>query len=520
MVTAAGEPDGATTPLGRNNPRLKHLRRLVTRRDERDRAGVVVLEGPVLVTDALVDGAAVDEVFCEPDAYPDLTDRARAAGAAVHVVPEGALASILSTVTPRPVAAVVRRSVVGLDEVVAASLATTRPLLILAGVSDPGNAGGVLRTAEAAGVAGVVFAEGSVDPFAPKVARASAGSVLRVPIVVGVDAEEALRVLGAAGVVRIATEADGGRPPEEIDLRRPVGLVLGSEAHGVAPEVRELVDEVVSIPMAGGTESLNVTVAGAVTLFDGARQRREFHGARQGPELDAATVDVTRAPASAAAELIARAGHEIRSPLSAVKGFSSVLVDRWDRFDDDKKRTMLADVATEADRLDRMITEILDLSRVEAGRLRLDRQPVDLARVVRDARDRVLGEYEGVEIDVDVADGLGPLVGDHTRLERIVANLLENAVKYGEAHTVTVTGRRDRDEVHLTVGDLGPGMAPDDLASLFDARRRTTGDRPTGTGLGLWIGREVVEAHGGTLTVASSPGSGTQVTVTLPVTEP
>jgi TrmH family RNA methyltransferase len=141
------------------------------------------------------------------------------------------------------------------------------------GVADPGNLGTILRTAEASG-AGAIVVAGGVDVYNPKCVRASAGALFFLPIVVVDDPAAALDEIGSWGMRRVGSSADGRARYDAIDLRAPVALVLGSESHGLAPAVVAKLDEVVAIPMAGRSESLNVGAAAAVLCFEVARQRR------------------------------------------------------------------------------------------------------------------------------------------------------------------------------------------------------------------------------------------------------
>jgi TrmH family RNA methyltransferase len=227
-----------------------------------------VVEGPVLVADAVAAGADIETVFAEPGAVDDdLAAALRGAGIEPTAVQAGGLARVLDTVSPRPVAAVVPLPAPDLGPSLAADL-----VLVLVDVGDPGNLGTLVRTAEAAGAGAVVCCGSTADPFAPKAVRASAGSILRVPVVADCTAAEALAALAGEGAGRIALTAGAPDPYDAVDLTGPVALVLGSEAHGL-PEGLE-VDRSVSIPMAGAIESLNVATAGAIVCFEAARQRR------------------------------------------------------------------------------------------------------------------------------------------------------------------------------------------------------------------------------------------------------
>jgi TrmH family RNA methyltransferase len=258
-------------PIGARHHSMQRLRRLSRRRSARSDEGAFVVDGPTLLAEALDAGIAVDEVVAEPGCADALLARAAAAGASVHHTREHALARVVDAVTPQGVAAVARFDALGVE---AAARAAGPLALVLVAVSDPGNAGTLLRSAEAAGAGAVLFCDGSVDPYSPKCVRASAGSVFRMAVAREGDSGAALAALRAAGLTTVATLARAGRPYDEFDLSRPVALVLGSEAHGLPPAVAEAVDAGVTIPMEGRAESLNVGMAGTILCFEALRQRR------------------------------------------------------------------------------------------------------------------------------------------------------------------------------------------------------------------------------------------------------
>jgi TrmH family RNA methyltransferase len=148
--------------------------------------------------------------------------------------------------------------------------------LIVVGVDvrDPGNAGTLIRSAEAAGAGGIVFCRGSVDATNPKTVRASAGAIFHVPVVEGGDSEEVLAVLGGLGLSRLGAVPRGGSAPADVDLTRPVALVLGNEAWGLPERVADHLDETVTIPMPGRAESINLAMAASVLLYEACRQRQ------------------------------------------------------------------------------------------------------------------------------------------------------------------------------------------------------------------------------------------------------
>lgn len=247
---------------------MQRLRRLVGRVSARQEARAFVVEGAKILEEALAARAPVESVYAGPGAPPELLVRAEAAGIRVHVLAAGVIERVAGTVNPQPVLAVVRTVDVPLT-----SLAGARLVLVCVDVRDPGNAGTVLRSAEAAGVDGVVCCAGAVDVYNPKTVRASAGSIFHVPLVVGGDAVEVLDEMATWGLRRLGAVAGSGRPYTEVDLTVPSALVLGNEATGLPGPVADRLDEVVTIPMAGRTASLNVGMAAAVICFEAARQR-------------------------------------------------------------------------------------------------------------------------------------------------------------------------------------------------------------------------------------------------------
>lgn len=258
-------------PLGPRHAAVRELRRLLRDRAERERSGRFVLEGPLLLDAALDRGIEVDAVYAGPECDSvEVLGRARAAGITVHHLAAGVAERVGSTVTPQAVFATAPLRRGGAE---ALDALPECPLVVVAAlVADPGNAGTLARSAEAADADAVVFGAGSVDAYNPKVVRASAGAILGVPIVEGVSAVQILETLGERGLRRLGAVASGGAALDTVDLTGPVALVVGHEARGLAPELP--LDGHVTIPMAGRAESLNVAMAATVLVFDAARQRR------------------------------------------------------------------------------------------------------------------------------------------------------------------------------------------------------------------------------------------------------
>jgi TrmH family RNA methyltransferase len=223
---------------------------------------------------ALGAGAVPESVYVAAGASADpalsaLVTEALAAGSRVFDLAAGVAERVADTVTPQALF-----SVLGMVDTELRALGEVELAVVLVDVRDPGNAGTVLRTADAAGAGAVLCCGGTVDPFNPKTVRSSAGSVFAVPIVVVAEPADALAALRERGVRCIGTAVAGGEDYAALDWRTPSAIVLGNEAAGLAPELLLDLDGVVRIPMAGRAESLNVGVACGVVCFEILRQRR------------------------------------------------------------------------------------------------------------------------------------------------------------------------------------------------------------------------------------------------------
>lgn len=237
------------------------LRRHVTRR----RTGRFLVEGPNLV-EAALRGGAVREVFVTEAALARFSQQLAACRVPVHRVTERAAKSLSDTVTPVGLVAVCEQRTAPLADVLA-----RRPRLVVVavGLSEPGNAGTLIRLADAMGADAVVLAGHSVDPYNAKCLRASAGSVFAVPVVQAGDGTAAVTALARAGLQVLATAADGETELNQVQplLARPTAWLFGSEAHGLADDLGRLASRRVRIPMAGHAESLNVAAAAAICLY-------------------------------------------------------------------------------------------------------------------------------------------------------------------------------------------------------------------------------------------------------------
>jgi signal transduction histidine kinase len=215
-------------------------------------------------------------------------------------------------------------------------------------------------------------------------------------------------------------------------------------------------------------------------------------------------------------EIVSTVSHELRSPLTSVKGYTSLLLNKWDRLADEQKKMMLTQVHHDADRVTRLVTELLDISRLETGRLHLRRQEVDLVALAATIVSKLELEYPDLDCTLAFADDFPTVYADPDKVEQVLTNLVENAAKYASPTGMRVEGQVSGDAVEVSVHDRGEGIPPSDLPRVFTKFFRRDHGKPTGSGLGLWISRGLVEAHGGRLTASSIEGQGSVFTFTLP----
>jgi TrmH family RNA methyltransferase len=263
------------------SPRVKAARQLA-KRSMRERARSFLAEGPQAAGEALARDGVVTELFLTAAArsrHGGMTARASRQGAAVSVVSGEVMAELAQTVTPQGILAVCRFVDVPLPVLTSAA---PRLVVVLANVRDPGNAGTVLRTADAAGASGVVFSGASVDPYNSKCVRASAGSLFHLSVVLGGTVADTVGQLRAAGLRVLAADGSTGQPLDQVEPRGvlggPTAWLFGNEAWGLPDEVLTLADETVAVPIYGQAESLNLAAAAAVCLYASARAQRSNAG--------------------------------------------------------------------------------------------------------------------------------------------------------------------------------------------------------------------------------------------------
>jgi TrmH family RNA methyltransferase len=265
---------GRLRPIeGRHNPIVKELRRAFSR-GELTSDGHYAIEGLRILEEAIRSGARFRAVFFGNSAQNKAVKLLPQIGANVEtlLLPDNLFARVVPSETPQGVAALVRWKDYSLDDVLAR--AQTGPVLAIAGLQDPGNLGTILRSAEAFAAAGVLLEEGTVSPFNPKVVRASAGSIFRVPIA-RTTLPATLGAVRKQGLRLVATSSHKGVPLPDANLTGPLAIFIGSEGAGLARDLISQMDEVIVVPHSARVESLNAGVAASIVLYESARKRTD-----------------------------------------------------------------------------------------------------------------------------------------------------------------------------------------------------------------------------------------------------
>jgi TrmH family RNA methyltransferase len=446
------------------NPKVVAAVRLKKRAlREEDRCFLV--EGAQAVAEALTDQGRLLSLFVS-DALDPLAVRATQAGVPVEQVSDRVMERLTSTVTPQGVVGVAPFVDVRLED-----LSPPGAVAVLHEVRDPGNAGTILRSVDAAGAGGVVFAGSSVDAYNPKSVRASAGSIFHVPVVRDVSTAWAVDTLRARGFAVVAMDVHGDEDLFDAEIPASPAFVFGNEAHGLPTEVLEAADHRVRVPQAGRAESLNLAAAATVCLFEWVRRGR--------------------APAETLEALVATAAHDIRSPLTALKGFGYALGKRWVDMTDEQRDLMLNGIVHDADRMDMIVRQLVDAARVMSGRFEAYVELTDPADLVRQ-----IGEQQGRDPEhppIEWVGGGDTVLVDAGRLKTTILAFVEALVWWGGQGPIRVGSELRGGRLFVSASRDGGGAAPD-VDALFEARRPGTGG---GSKIGLYVARRVAEAQGG-----------------------
>jgi RNA methyltransferase, TrmH family len=251
---------------------VRRLRRLVQKRSLRWSEGVCVIEGPDLVESALESGAPFEAIYVDADeasspALVALTTRANELGVRIFALENGVLAKVADAQTPQPVLAAVRFASKDVNSIDGRGL-----ILVVHDLKDPGNAGTIIRSADAAGASAVIFTGQSVDPYNPKTLRATAGSIFHLDVCVA-TLDATLAHFSSVGAQTLATIVRGGASHRHVNFAMATVVVIGNESEGLSEDVIAKCDRAISIPMAGRSESLNAGVAASLIAFEALWQR-------------------------------------------------------------------------------------------------------------------------------------------------------------------------------------------------------------------------------------------------------
>ena len=306
----------------------------------------------------------------------------------------------------------------------------------------------------------------------------------------------------------------------------PIGRSLADVCEPRTPAGKPLCED--GLPLAARLRSVTripdqpvivCTPDGDVTVQVAGSYQRDVDGQLRGVVLSIRPPTRRAHPPANPIEIVSTVSHELRSPLTSVKGYTSLLLNRWDRLEDPQKKMMLEQVNHDADRVTRLITELLDISRLELGRLVLRRQLVDVRTVAALVVEKVSMDQPALDATIEVAEDVPKVYADPDKVEQVLTNLVENACKYASPTGLRIGVALGDGCLIVSVADRGEGIAAADLPQVFRKFFRRDMAKPTGTGLGLWISRGLVEAHGGRLSASSRVGHGSTFSFTLPLVD-
>ncbi len=289
------------------------------------------------------------------------------------------------------------------------------------------------------------------------------------------------------------------------DRARRVPIVLGGEEVGAIVLVSD-----VGAPAFTREEDrlLSVVAEQLGRTFERLRLQREANEA-----------EVLRRTDELRTALMNAVSHDLRTPLSSIIASAGSLLQDEVQWTDEERRDFLEAIESEAERLNRLVGNLLNLSRIEAGNLKPEKGWYDLGSLVNEVVGRLRFYTSSHPLTVDIPPGLPPVEFDYVEIDQVLTNLVENAIKYTPAGTpVSIIARQINGTIEVEIADDGPGIPPDSLPRLFDAFYRAPGAKPQGSGLGLAVARGLVEAHGGQISARNRPDGGASFTFSLPLT--
>lgn len=460
------------------NPRVAAALKL-HKRAFRERERAFLVEGAQVLVEAIGSGSGLSTLFhVEPSG--DLVRRAAEAGAQTIRVSEQILERLARTVTPQGFVGVAPFVDVPFEAVPEHPACVT----LLHAVRDPGNAGTVLRSADAVGADAIVFTATSVDVYNEKTVRSSAGSLFHLPVVRGPETAQAIDALRSRGMRVLAMDAAGESDLYEEDLADPVAFVFGNEAWGLPAEVAALADDVVRVPLSGRAESLNLAAAATVCLFEWERQRRE--GRRAVLET-----------------IIAAAAHDIRSPLTAMKGIGHALATRWDQMSPQDRELMLQGIQYDTDRLNAILRQLVDASRIAAGSLDLFPERTDVRKTVAAISASLARDPDHVSVEWTGPDELVAFV-DPERLQLVLEAFVESLVWWANEGPVLIEGSVRDGHLVVEARRSEARLSQEEADRQFSPRAPGSG---SGSKIGLFVAQGVAAAQGGTASAVVAEGA-------------
>ena len=460
------------------NPRVVAALKL-RKRAFRERERAFLVEGARVLGEALASGRGLSTLF-HTEVSTDLVGRATEAGAETIHVSEEILERFAGTVTPQGFV-----GVAPFVDVPLSNLADGQSCVVLLHeVRDPGNAGMVLRSADAVGADAVVFSPTSVDVYNEKAVRSSAGSLFHLPVVRGPQTSEAIDALRSRGMRILATDAGAEADLYEQDLADPVAFVFGNEAWGLPADLAALTDDVVRVPISGRAESLNLAAAATVCLFEWGRQRRE--GGRAVLEA-----------------VIASAAHDIRSPLTAMKGIGHALATRWDEMTPRDRALMLQGIQYDTDRLNTILRQLVDAARIAAGALDLFPERADVRKTVEAISVSLARDPDHVGVEWIGPEELQAFI-DPERLQLVLEAFVEALVWWATEGPVKIDGRLEKGRLVLVARRADPRLSQEEADRLFRPRGPESG---SGGKIGLFVARGIAAAQEGTVSAEVTDGA-------------
>lgn len=259
-----------------HNKSIKEVAALLGKKKERDRQGVFVVEGGKMFGEAPAD--RIRRVYiaqsAEKEMYAQYGDKLN--GLSCEIVTDDVFARMSDTVTPQGILCLVRQQHYNMEEILRADDRKQMLFIILEDIQDPGNLGTIFRTAEAAGVDGVIMSSRTADIYNPKTIRSTMGAVYRVPFLYVEDLSSIIKLLREQGTAVYAAHLGAKEFYDAYDYRKCTAFLIGNEANGLRDETADCADALIGIPMEGKAESLNAAVASSILLYEAYRQRRKY----------------------------------------------------------------------------------------------------------------------------------------------------------------------------------------------------------------------------------------------------